>query len=403
MAYLLPNSMVENTTTQSPDRFPDDQETGWTLVLEAPNGDPCHVVAGLPVVLRLALDAQSGGATAVVVRPDADGQAQTQECLADPRLKIAVSSRSEGSEGSEEPTKGPIRQQIHVPASWVLHRRLLGAVAEADASSGKTSRDLATEPFDLSTPFGFEPIDVVDRASARKAERALFHALRKEQDGWTSRWLNRPISLAISRWLVKTPLLPNQVTAVILLVGLLGAGFAAVGTWGFQVLGALLFHAQSVLDGCDGEMSRVTNRGSKLGEWLDTVGDDITNYAFFVGAAWGLYRQSGEALYLIVGWGGIALGMLATGIEYRYLIRIGSGDLLKYPLSEGAGEPGSFASAIQPLFKRDTFVFITLVATVFGGLGVMVIVFSIGAVIVLANVLKTEARMARTAREGTKP
>ncbi len=374
---------------------------GWILVLGEPSGDPCRVVAGLPLALRLALDAQSGGATAVVVEPAVVGERPPRDCLDDPRLTIPVrvSASHSGPVGEERPGGEEVEQRILVPASWAVHRRLLGVVAAADSNRGKRSRDLATEPFELETPYGFEPIDVVDRASARKAERALFRSLRKPQDGWTSRWLNRPISLAISRWLVKTPLRPNQVTAVILLVGILGAVFAAMGTWGFQVLGALLFHSQSVLDGCDGEMSRVTHRGSKLGEWLDTVGDDITNYAFFVGAAWGLYRQSGESLYLIVGWGGIALGMLASGIEYRYLIRIGSGDLLKYPLSEGAGDEGSLVSAIQPLFKRDTFVFITLIATILGGLNVMVVVFSVGAVIVLVNVLKTEARMARDRNE----
>ncbi len=377
---------------------------GWILVLGEASGDPCRVVAGLPLALRLALDAQSGGATAVVVEPTVVGETTPRDCLDDPRLTIPIRVSADYS-GPTDSTEagGDIEPRILVPASWVVHRRLFGLVAAADADRGKVARDLSKEPFDLETPYGFDPIDVVDRASARKAERALFHALRKPQDGWTSRWLNRPISLAISRLLVKTPLRPNQVTAVILLAGILSAVFAAFGTWGWQVLGALLFHTQSVLDGCDGEMSRVTHRGSKLGEWLDTVGDDITNYGFFIGAAWGLYSHTGQSLYLIVGWGGIALGMLASGIEYRYLIRIGSGDLLKYPLSEGAGEEGSFVSAIQPLFKRDTFVFITLIVTILGGLNVMVVVFSVGAVIVLANVLKTEARMARARRDEATP
>ena len=48
------------------------------------------------------------------------------------------------------------------------------------------------------------------RPKRRAAERALFRSLRKPQDGWTSRHLNRYISLSISRWLVKTPLRPNQ-------------------------------------------------------------------------------------------------------------------------------------------------------------------------------------------------
>ena len=62
----------------------------------------------------------------------------------------------------------------------------------------------------------FGAIDVTGDESASAAERALFRSLRKPQDGWTSRWLNRYVSLTLSRWLVKTNLTPNQVSVGIL-------------------------------------------------------------------------------------------------------------------------------------------------------------------------------------------
>jgi phosphatidylglycerophosphate synthase len=161
-------------------------------------------------------------------------------------------------------------------------------------------------------------------------------------------------------------------------------------------VGALLFHGQSVLDGCDGEMSRVTHRGSLLGEWLDTIGDDITNYSFFGAAAWGLYVQSDWAGYLIAGAVAVGSGVVASGIEYRYLLKIGSGDLLKYPLS--SGETAGRFSVIQPLFKRDTFVLLTFLAAVADLLGPMLFVFGAGAVGVLIGVIRTEFRLARQAK-----
>ena len=162
-------------------------------------------------------------------------------------------------------------------------------------------------------------------------------------------------------------------------------------------LGACLFQAQSVLDGCDGEMSRVTHRGSRTGEWLDTVGDDLTNYGFFAGAALGLYKLSQNPLYLAAGAVTVISGLIGSGLEYRYLIKIGSGDLLKYPLSQGQGT-GKFAF-IQPLFKRDTFVFLTLCAAVLSCVGPMLCVFAAGAVGVLVAVLRTELRLLREARQ----
>lgn len=353
----------------------------WVLVLDRPSSDPTRVVGGLPLALRLALDAQAGGAEAVVVASDA---AEARRALADARLRIPVLD--------SVPSGG---RAVRVPASFVVHRTLFRHLADHDGAlpTPPAERDLSRQPFAHAVPWGFEPIDVRDAAAAKIAERALFRALRKPQDGWTSRHLNRYLSLALSRLLTKTPLHPNQISVGILGIGLLGAFVAAQGTHLGLVAGAFLFQAQSVLDGCDGEVSRITHRGSRKGEWLDTIGDDLTNYGFFAGSAIGLYRMTDSSWYLAAGAVTVIAGFIASGLEYRYLIRIGSGDLLKYPLSQHENT-GRFA-AIAPLFKRDTFVLLTLLAAAVGLLGPMLVVFALGAVGVLIGVIKTELRLAR--------
>jgi len=357
----------------------------FALELDSSAADPGRVVAGLPLALRLALDAQQGGAQCIVVPSDALAVRKT---LQDARLRIPVLEHVPDA-----------ARVLRVPANFVVHRGLFKSIAERDAADARSprQRDLAQEAIAYDAPYSFAPIAVTDNASAREAERRLFRALRKPQDGWTSRYLNRYISLSISRWLVKTPLRPNQVSVGILGVGLLGAWFAGQGGYGNLLWGAFLFQAQSVLDGCDGEMSRVTHRGSRTGEWLDTVGDDLTNYGFFAGAALGLYKLSQNPLYLAAGAVTVISGLIGSGLEYRYLIKIGSGDLLKYPLSQGQGT-GKFAF-IQPLFKRDTFVFLTLCAAVLSCVGPMLCVFAAGAVGVLVAVLRTELRLLREARQ----
>ncbi|HYP91130.1 MAG TPA: CDP-alcohol phosphatidyltransferase family protein, partial [Polyangiaceae bacterium] len=303
--------------------------------------------------------------------------------LVDARLRLPVVE-----------TAPPGRVRLRAESNLLAHRATLRELAQSaspgqqlDVSSVTTAPDVA---------YSFAPLRVT-ASNAGAAERALFRSLRKPQDGWTSRHLNRYISLSISRWLVKTPLRPNQVSVAILGVGVLGALSAARGTYGGLALGAALFQAQSVLDGCDGEMSRVSHRGSRLGEWLDTIGDDLTNYGFFGGAGLGLYRASGNQLYLLAGAVCVACGVIASGLEYRYLIKIGSGDLLKYPLSQASSGEGKLAF-LAPLFKRDTFVLLTLLAALVGALGPMLCVFSLGAIGILISVLKTELRLAREAR-----
>lgn len=371
---------------------------GWTLRLVASAGAvtdwlrPERRLAGLNLPLRLALSAQAGGAERVELGLGAES---CEALLKDARLRIAVVRDA----GPEAPLV------IEMPWNLVVHRDLPKRLAESRAQG---LWRLPDRPFDHAPPFGFDPVLVVDQASARQAEKALLRSLRKPQDGWTSTYLNRYISLAITRLLARTPLRPNQLSVGILAIGLAGAVLAAMGQYWSMALGALLFQAQSVLDGCDGELSRVTYRGSRLGEWLDTVGDDLTNYGFFAGAAWGLYTASGSWMYLLAGVVILVCGLLTSGIEYRYLYRIGSGDLLKYPLgigkaSGGQEQKGSVAraiDAISPLFKRDTFVLLTLLGALLGLTGPFLIVFAIGGVGILVAVIKAELHMARTRKAG---
>ena len=156
-----------------------------------------------------------------------------------------------------------------------------------------------------------------------------------------------------------------------------------------------------MLDGCDGELARLTFRGSRTGEWIDTIGDDFTNYGFFAGAAVGLHRAGLGALPVWAGVVGVGAGVVASLIEYRYLVRIGSGDLLKYPLGFG-NDPGADAAndtgvkrllgLARPLFKRDFFVFATMLCTVAGfwATAVMLVLFAVGAVLTLSAVLRSE-------------
>ena len=358
----------------------------FALLLEpSEGGPPTKKLLGLTLPLRLALSAQAAGAVAVVTTSDA-----TRALLADPRLRLpVVAARPSGT------------SLVTAPDNLLIHRGLLAEVLRR-----REGRDthLVADPVAFSPPFGFDPVIVTDGASRRRGTSALLRSLRKPQDGWTSRWLNRYISLFFTRFLVATPLTPNTVSIFILGIGLAGAYLASLGVYGTTLLGAFLFQAQSVLDGCDGEMSRLTFRGSVTGEWLDTVGDDLTNYGFFTAAAWGLYQSTAQPLYLVAGGVVLGCGLLSSGIEYRYLIKIGSGDLLKYPLGVGSAPGGSaeptLLDRISPLFKRDTFVFLTLLAAALNILGLFLVLFALGAIGIVAAVLKAELRMARERRAG---
>ncbi|MDP3278195.1 MAG: CDP-alcohol phosphatidyltransferase family protein [Deltaproteobacteria bacterium] len=244
------------------------------------------------------------------------------------------------------------------------------------------------------------------KSEVDRAQNALLASLRKRQDGWVSRTINRRLSLAITRSLTQSTIRPNQLSAAIMVLGASSGIFAALGGPLGLALGGVLFQAQSVLDGCDGELSRLTFRGSRAGEWLDTVGDDLTNYSFFAGASLGLRALGAPAWVWVAGLVGVLVGVVASLIEYRYLVSIGSGDLLKYPLGFGEdpdrpADPSivqKILGAFRPMFKRDFFALATMFAALVGpgALGGALVLFAAGATATLTAVLASEIRRART-------
>jgi len=116
-----------------------------------------------------------------------------------------------------------------------------------------------------------------------ETEHNLLLSLENPRDGQVDTYMNRKVSRHITRWLLRTPLTPNQVTVLSCLVGILGAlCFFPGGYWG-PVLGALLLQFSVVLDCCDGEIARVKFMESPLGDWLDIVCDTIVSIAIFLG------------------------------------------------------------------------------------------------------------------------
>jgi phosphatidylglycerophosphate synthase len=217
---------------------------------------------------------------------------------------------------------------------------------------------------------------VTDEASRTRAEDAIFAELLRGDLGLVARTLNKPISFRITRYLLcRLPLTPNQVTVLAGLVGLGGAVLIALGTSSSMLLGFLLAHLQSVLDGCDGELARVRLQQSAIGEWLDTLVDDALNLALTLAIGVGLWRAHDRLLYLVVGL--LAAAMLVTynAVAYRELVRQGEGgEVLKvrWWFNRGASFKGLYAGSAGgvrgPLFavlttlgRRDFFVFSWLV------------------------------------------
>lgn len=114
--------------------------------------------------------------------------------------------------------------------------------------------------------------------------------MSKPQDGFVSRFLNRPISRLVTRFLLKLPIHPVVWTVSIFVLPVLSCLFLLRGDYGSIVIGAALFQVYSILDGCDGEIARAKNLESKFGEFLDSFCDFAASILFVIALGFGLHR-----------------------------------------------------------------------------------------------------------------
>lgn len=121
--------------------------------------------------------------------------------------------------------------------------------------------------------------------------------------------------------LVRTPVTPNQVTAVTMVVALAGAGMLAAGTETLADWGAGLFVVARFLDHFDGELARQKGMTSRLGYYLDYVSGGLSYGALFLCIGIGLMDSALGHWALVLGLAGAAAAVASLfsnlGIDRR--------------------------------------------------------------------------------------
>ncbi|MBW2458917.1 MAG: CDP-alcohol phosphatidyltransferase family protein [Deltaproteobacteria bacterium] len=390
---------------------------------------PDRTVAGLPLALRAVLTVQQQGADRVVlVVPEGDTLlAETiagDHRVAEGRVQIAEVAPGRGlwselSEVVDEPfvlarydvvaqpsVYAALAEQPSDDVIGVLASRggvplgplwgkpeLLAAAGETEGLAALMDRaDVAS--WDVGERW------VVEAGSApgrRQILRGLLGDCRKPVDGLISRHLNRHVSLFVSRLLVNTPVTPNVMTGLTFGVGLVGVWFVVQGGYQATLIGALLMQLNSILDGCDGELARLRFQGSKLGQWLDTLGDDVSNILYWAALGFGALELGGPWAFwfAVCGWVAAGANLLAAIQWYGLLRGLGSGDLNAIQADDEPPEPGFVGGVVRfasLVLKQDFFIFFLACLAVAGVIYQTLPLFALGAVVTLA------AATVRTAR-----
>jgi phosphatidylglycerophosphate synthase len=156
---------------------------------------------------------------------------------------------------------------------------------------------------------------VTNQDELRAAELTIRRSIYKSTDAKLARF-NRRMSLPISLLFIRTPITANQISVVLVALGLYSGWLFSLGHYWTGVFGGMISLAACILDGSDGEIARLKYQESALGCWIETFGDYSYYVATFIGLTAGAVRQTAWEMFY---W----LGVIAlTGTLLSFLLLV---------------------------------------------------------------------------------
>jgi phosphatidylglycerophosphate synthase len=210
-------------------------------------------------------------------------------------------------------------------------------------------------------------------------EQALLRGLENHRDGYLDRLLHRRLSRPLTRLLLRTPLSPNAVTVIGIVVGVVGGWLISAPGWGAVVAGLGLLVVSGVLDCSDGELARLKFSESRFGHGLDVTGDTLVHVALLAGIARRLARAGNAP-----GWP--ALAALLVGVVGAFAAITWSDQTETRRHRARAWENRLLDNILSPLTTRDWYLLVVPFALA-GRLDWLVPAAAVGAQVFWATVL----------------
>ena len=126
-----------------------------------------------------------------------------------------------------------------------------------------------------------------------------------------------------ARWLVArllpTSITPPQLTLAFTAAGLAAAVLLAANRW--LPLAALLILLKSGLDAADGALARARHRPSRVGRFLDSLADFVTNVTLYAALGYAGWRATGNGGYWLLALAALVSALLQVSLFNHYYVR----------------------------------------------------------------------------------
>ena len=285
-------------------------------------------ITGVPFLLLNALNLQRGGVERLVVYyrnlEPADRQ-RLQGIADDSRVHLQLEWASDPNRLAEILKEESVRLLVNGSAMQSKTEVLAVLAGRTAADMGsiyyipRQDADRVAERLDDFKTAGLEPYGVEPRAntlvclaggSATRVREAQDFKIQQgrllklgglSNDSVMDRWVTRHVSRYFTRWLIVTPVTPNQITWLHMFVGLGAAWYFYQGQYAAGIVGGVLLLISAWLDSTDGEIARLRFQESRFGGMFDIVADNVVHLAVFFAIGLGQAQATGQVVYQYLG------------------------------------------------------------------------------------------------------
>ena len=123
----------------------------------------------------------------------------------------------------------------------------------------------------------------------------------------------------LTRVLARTPLTPNQITVISVLIFISGISLFIFNDYWFNLAGVALIYFSIIFDACDGEIARLKGNKTRAGAYVEPVSHDIQYGLLFIPLTIGLCRAGYGASIIYVGYFATIFKLWIRFLEFRFL------------------------------------------------------------------------------------
>ncbi len=248
-------------------------------------------------------------------------------------------------------------------------------------------------------------------ADLRAAIRWQYELVNKPLDAPICRYFYRPLARPLTILFLRTPLTPNAISVISILLSLVGCYIAASADPMTHVWGLVMLLAGGIVDANDGEVARLRLESSKTGAWLDAMGDDMARIALLLGMGghvahlhpdlpvWPVTIASAVMTVLslvLIYWYCIFVINSTNNQDYTKALQIGPGVRVEEQRSIGAWIADMAAQIVRRDFIDLAVVFVALA----GGSAISFSLLALGSVVTLVIVVPTHLKIVKALRTG---